>query len=472
MDESDYGRSDARIGSGRFAGAGTTTMNGHPGEQADTAANVIPRDRHTVSRKMISGNALRVLYRLRDAGFQSYLVGGAVRDMLLGITPKDFDIATDARPEQIRQLFRNCRLIGRRFRLAHIHFGQEIVEVATFRGGGEEGDRELANGRLLRDNVYGSLEEDIFRRDFTANALYYNIADFSIRDEVGGVADIAARRLRLIGEPEARFREDPVRMLRAVRFAAKLGFEIGPDIARKIPQLAYLLGEVPPARLFDETGKLLLSGYAAPSFERLRENGLLPALMPQVADSLTGENGNLVERFIRGALANSDERVMAGKPLTPGFLLAVLLWWEAAQIQARLAEDGQDPLLAWQRAADTVIGTFSRRVAVPRRIALVAQEIWTMQHWLGQRSRRRVIRLLAHPRFRAAWDFLLLRAAVDPGLVELAEWWRQAQALEGDALIAHIETAGAAGITASEPARKRRRRGGRRRRSRNGDGNG
>lgn len=440
---------------------------------ATAGTTVIPRDRHAVSRKMISNNALRVLYRLRDAGFQSYLVGGAVRDMLLGILPKDFDVATDARPEQIRQLFRNCRLIGRRFRLAHIHFGQEIIEVATFRGSGEDGDRELANGRLLRDNVYGTLEEDIFRRDFTANALYYNIADFSIRDDVGGAADIAARRLRLIGEPEARFREDPVRMLRAVRFAAKLNFQIDPDSARKIPQLAYLLGEVPPARLFDETGKLLLMGHAERSFDLLRQHALLPALMPQVADSLTGDAGQAVERFVRAALASSDERVAVGKPLTSGFLLAVLLWWDAQRIHAALVADGHEALLAWQRAADAVIGSFCRRIAVPRRISLVTQDIWSMQHWLTQRSRRRVIRLLAHPRFRAAWDFLVLRAVLEPELTDLVEWWRQAQALEGDALIAHIESVAATGGLASEPGHKRRRRGGRRRRGKprsTGDG--
>ncbi len=430
-----------------------------------TTGSIITRDQHTVSRKLISANALRVLYRLRDAGFQSYLVGGAVRDMLLGIVPKDFDVATDARPEQIRQLFRNCRLIGRRFRLAHIHFGQEIIEVATFRGSGDgDADSETPTGRLLRDNTYGTLEEDIFRRDFSANALYYNIADFSIRDDVGGVADIHARRMRMIGDPEARFREDPVRMLRAVRFAAKLGFTIDDDSARVIPKLAYLLGEVPPARLFDETSKLLLMGSAERSFDLLRSHGLLPALMPQVADALAGDDGDKVERFIRAALANSDARVAEGKSLTPGFLLAVLLWSNVQRVHATLASDGGDTLLAWQRATDAVVGPFCQRVAVPRRLSFVTQDIWTLQQGLTQRNRRRVTRVLTHPRFRAAWDFLALRAIVEPELAELVDWWRQAQQLDADDLGAHIEASDeVADAGRTGPARKRRRRGGRRR---------
>ena len=431
------------------------------------AANaiVIPRDQHTVSRKHISANALRVLYRLRDSGFQSYLVGGAVRDMLLGIEPKDFDVATDARPEQIRQLFRNCRLIGRRFRLAHIHYGQDIIEVATFRGSSQDdGERdESANGRLLRDNVYGSLEEDIFRRDFTANALYYDITDYSIRDEVGGVADIGRRVLRLLGDPQARFQEDPVRMLRAVRFAAKLGFTIEASMAAKIPRLAHLLAEVPPARLFDETGKLFLLGHAERSFELLREHGLLPALMPQVAANLDGADGERFGRLVRAALASSDARVRDGKPLTSGFLLAVLLWPDVSRAHEALVGNGCEPMLAWQRAADAALGVFCRRVAVPRRISLVSQDIWALQQWLPQRNRRRVTRGLAHPRFRAAWDFLVLRAQVQPELQELVDWWRQAQALDDTSLVEHIVgSEDAAGGDAAPARRRRRRRGGRR----------
>lgn len=420
----------------------------------------IPAGEHGIDRARVDERAIKVVDTLAEAGHEAYIVGGAVRDLLLGGRPKDFDVATDASPDQVRQLFRNCRLIGRRFRLAHIHFGQEIIEVATFRGTGDDGDRKLDNGRLLRDNIYGSLEEDIFRRDFTINALYYNIADFSLRDDAGGVADIAARRLRLIGEPEARFREDPVRMLRAVRFAAKLGFELEPSLARALPMLAYLLGEVPPARLFDETTKLFLMGHAERSFDLLREHGLLPALMPQVADELAADPDGRYAAFVRDALRGSDQRVAEGRPLTSGFMLAVLLWPSARRTHAALVAQGTEANLAWQHAADAVVMPFCQRVAVPRRISLVSQEIWTLQGWLGQRTRRRVVRLLAHPRFRAAWDFLVLRATVEPELAELVEWWRQTQSLDDSALDTHLDGAAASG---AGTGKRRRRRGGRRR---------
>lgn len=432
-------------------------------------AGLVTRDQHPVSRKQMSSNALRVLYRLHEAGYQSYVVGGAVRDLLMGIVPKDFDIATDAEPEQIRQLFRNCRLIGRRFRLAHIHFGREVIEVATFRGSGtgDEGDRELDNGRILRDNVYGTLEEDIFRRDFTANALYYNIADFSILDRVGGIDDIRARRMRLIGDPEARFREDPVRMLRAVRFAAKLGFTIEDSAAAAIRELSPLLSDVPPARLFDEAVKLLLHGHAERSFELLRDFGLLDVLLPGAAGTRMAGDAGL--DFVRAALANSDARVREGKTLTPGFLLAALFWQGASREWHERVGRDQEPTLAWQEAADDILLPVSRRTAVPRRITLGTQEIWTLQHRLAQSGRRRVLRMLSHPRFRAAYDFLLLRGEVEPESRDLADWWRRAVELEGDALISHIDVPAQGHDDSVEstgkPARRRRRRRGGRRRS-------
>ncbi len=438
--------------------------------QVDTSVGpgLVPRDQHTVSRKQISNNALRVLYRLHEAGFQSYVVGGAVRDLLMGIVPKDFDIATDAHPEQIRQLFRNCRLIGRRFRLAHIHFGREVIEVATFRGAGsgDEGERELDNGRLLRDNVYGTLEEDIFRRDFTANALYYNIADFSILDRVGGIDDIRDRRLRLIGDPEARFREDPVRMLRAVRFAAKLDFRIEESASTAILKLAPLLADVPPARLFDEAVKLLLHGHARRSYDMLRHYGLLDVLFPGATGTRTGGDAGL--DFVHAALGSSDERVAAGKTLTPGFLLAALYWQGANREWQQRAGAGDEPMLAWQETADSILVPVSRRTAVPRRITLGTQEIWTLQHRLAQSGRRRVLRLLSHPRFRAAYDFLLLRGEVDSDARELAGWWQNAVALDGDALDSHIDAPpqshdGDGESGDRRPRRRRRRRGGRRR---------
>jgi poly(A) polymerase len=310
--------------------------SGSPTEDA-TAPVVVPRAEHSVSRSAISPSALKVLYRLKDAGYQAFLVGGAVRDLLLGRNPKDFDIATNAHPEQVRELFRNCRLIGRRFHLAHVRFGQEIIEVATFRAAhtlvdednsvDEDSRRVLDNhGRILRDNLYGSIDEDVWRRDFTANALYYNIADFSIWDYTGGVADANARLLKLIGDPETRYREDPVRMLRAVRFAAKLNFNIDEASSRPIAKLAYMLDGVPAARLFDEVTKLFLAGSALRSFELLREYALLAHLFPDLASALSQAADPTAEKVVQLGLAGTDERVAADKSVTPAFLFAVLLW--------------------------------------------------------------------------------------------------------------------------------------------------
>src|SRR5690606_15483638 len=267
-------------------------------------------------------------YRLRDAGYEACLVGGAVRDLLLGLHPKDFDVATNATPEEVRQLFRNCRLIGRRFRLAHVVFGREIIEVATFRANSDDGsgDREVEGGMLVRDNVYGTIEEDAVRRDFTANALYYAIEDFSVRDYVGGFEDVNNRVLRLIGDPETRYREDPVRMLRAVRLAAKLGFTIEPATAGPIPALAMLLREAAPARLFEECLKLFLYGHAVASFERLERYGLLEALFPDTAKALASNRSGALRRMLVAGLRNTDARVAADEPVSPAFLFAVLLW--------------------------------------------------------------------------------------------------------------------------------------------------
>src|SRR3954471_7495116 len=298
---------------------------------------VVARDQHPISRANISSNALKVLYRLKEAGFQAFLVGGAVRDLLLGLHPKDFDIATNAHPEQVKQLFRNCRLIGRRFHLAHVRFGYEIIEVATFRAAhtpidednsvDEAGHRVLdERGRILRDNLYGTIEEDVWRRDFTANALYYNIEDFSVWDYVGGVEDARQRILRMIGDPETRYREDPVRMLRAVRFAAKLGFELHADTAAPISKLAWMLDGVPPALLFDEINKLFLSGSAVRAFDLLNHYGMLEHLFPDVADALREEPENSAAQLLRAGLSGTDERVRADKSVTPTFLFAVLLW--------------------------------------------------------------------------------------------------------------------------------------------------
>ena len=351
---------------------------------------VIPRDSHPVSRKDISSSALRVLYRLRDAGFDGYLVGGAVRDLIVGGHPKDFDIATNATPEEVRHLFRNCRLIGRRFRLAHVVFGREIIEVATFRANVDDGsgDREVHDGgRLLRDNVYGTIEEDAVRRDFTVNALYYAIEDFSVRDYVGGFEDAQNRLMRLIGDPETRYREDPVRMLRAVRLAAKLGFEIEAATAEPIPRLAGLLAEAAPARLFEECLKLFLSGHAVESFLRLEKHGLLPVLLPESAQALKANRSGALRRMLLEGLRGTDERVANDEPVSPAFLFALLLWPAYCRALATLQAQGMHAVEAQRRAADRVTVHQLQTIALPRRFSLPMQEIWLLQTRFSLRQR-------------------------------------------------------------------------------------
>jgi poly(A) polymerase len=427
---------------------------------------------------------LRVLYRLRDAGFQAFLVGGCVRDLLLGLDPKDFDVATDALPEQVKRLFRNCRLVGRRFRLAHVFFGQETIEVATFRAtsappegeeplegeeAGEEADGEEGEildlggpvtepraaraeaahaplgeiqegdldpdavrmfdetGRILRDNVYGTIDNDVWRRDFTANALYYNVADFSIWDYVGGVEDIAARRLRLIGDPQTRYREDPVRMLRAARFEAKLGFELDAQTAEPLGTLRDLLGGVPPARLFDEMLKLFLTGHGARSLEVLRRRGLLAALLPNVEVYLAAHPGGLVEKLLHKGLANTDARIVAGRPVSPTFLLAVLLYGPIAGIIEAMPPNRWHELSAILDACDQAVREAQAHIAIPRRFALGVREMFAMQPRLEYPRGRRALRLLTHPKFRAGYDLLLLRADFGLASAETAGWWTKLQ---------------------------------------------
>lgn len=405
----------------------------NPSASAAPALRVIPRDEHGISRKQMSRSALKVLYHLREAGFSAYLVGGAVRDLLVGRAPKDFDIATDATPEQVKSIFRNCRLIGRRFRLAHVVFGREIIEVATFRASSvnddeEEGRQVLDSGRLVRDNVYGSIEEDAVRRDFTANALYYSIADFGVHDYVGGYDDVQTRTLRLIGEPEARYREDPVRMLRAARLAAKLEFSIEPATAAPIPRLASLLADAAPARLFEEAMKLFLAGHARASFEQLEALGLLPELLPETAQALASNKSGALRRMLLQGLRNTDARVAAGEPVSPAFLFAVLLWPAYCRALAQLQAQGIQAVEAQRRAADRVTLKQVARTALPRRFSLPMQEIWLMQPRFALRQRKRVLRMLAHPRFRAAFDFLQLRLTASTAHAEDVAYWHEALA--------------------------------------------
>ncbi|HEX2494316.1 MAG TPA: polynucleotide adenylyltransferase PcnB [Steroidobacter sp.] len=437
---------------------------------AETGPRVVTRDQHPISRANISGNALKVLYRLREAGFQAFLVGGAVRDLLLGLHPKDFDVATNAHPDQVKQLFRNCRLIGRRFHLAHVRFGYEIIEVATFRAAhtpidednsvDEAGHRVLdERGRILRDNLYGTIEEDVWRRDFTANALYYNIADFSVWDYVGGFEDAKAKVLRLIGDPETRYREDPVRMLRAVRFAAKLGFTIHPDTAAPIPKLAWMLDAVPPARLFDEVNKMFLAGSARKAFELLYRLGLLEHLFPDLARVIHEFPDSPALQVLRIGLQGTDERVLAEKSVTPTFLFAVLLWpaIQRSYMSEPPAEGGEvQHLLA---VCERVTARQQARVAIPKRFTLPLREIVGLQPRFERREGRRALRLLDQPRFRAAYDFLLLRAAAGEVAPGLAEWWTEIQTLSAEGRIAHVEQlSGGEPRTASGGRRRRRRR--------------
>jgi poly(A) polymerase len=398
------------------------------------------------------------LYRLKNAGFEAYLVGGCVRDLLLGREPKDFDVATDAHPEEVRKIFRNCRLIGRRFRLAHVHYGQEIIEVATFRGAadGDSGKTHSdGNGRVLRDNVYGTLGEDVWRRDFTVNALYYNIKDFSIVDYTGGMDDHLTGMLRLIGDPETRYREDPVRMLRAVRFAVKLGFKIHPDCEAPIPAMSSLLQNIPAARLYDELLKLFMAGYAVQTFEMLRHYRLFEMLFPDTERSLAQEEQGFPKVFLTRALENSDKRIAGGKTVTPYFLLAAFLW---EPLQSRIAEktaSGMEISMAYQEAANEVIGRQVKCTAFPKQVGLSMRDVWSLQPKFERRQGVRAFRLLEHPRFRAAYDFLLLRVETGGAEPELAEWWTRFQEAGEAEQTRMIKTLAA---TQSKKPRRRRRR--------------
>ena len=349
---------------------------------------------------------------------------------MLGCEPKDFDVATNASPEQVKQVFRNCRLIGRRFRLAHVFFGREIIEVATFRGtedGNNSSERVHEDGRLLRDNIYGSIEEDVWRRDFTVNALYYNIRDFSVVDYVGGMDDHNAGLLQLIGDPETRYREDPVRMLRAVRFSVKLGFKLHTDSEQPIHKMANLLANIPAARLYDEVLKLFLSGQAVQTFEMLRHYKLFQVLFPATDLSLQTEEQGFPRLFLAKALENTDIRINESKSVTPYFLLAAFLWEPVQASAEEKIQQGQNETVAYQEAAREEIKRQVKSTAFPKRVGLAMNEVWTLQARFKRRTGPRALKLLSHPRFRAAYDFLLLRAETGGAEPELAVWWTKFQ---------------------------------------------
>jgi len=401
---------------------------------------IIPRNRHHVSKTEISPNALSVLNRLNSAKFEAYLVGGGVRDLLLRKNPKDFDITTNATPSQIRRLFRNARLIGRRFKLAHILFHREIIEVATFRGQDNDDDKQRTNeqGMLVRDNVYGTLEQDAWRRDFTINSLYYDIRDASIVDYTGGFKDIEHKQIRMIGDPTTRYQEDPVRMLRAVRFAAKLHFNIEPETAKAIRTSKHLLAHVAGSRLFEEVAKLYQCGAAEDVQQHLIHHELFGQLFPQTNALLDSKHP--LTALLTLALKNTDRRIHEEKPVIPSFLFAVLLWFPFMAHKTKLEQsidttqdpsedetEELEPLMALEKSMNHVLREQCKITTIPKRHTQIIREIWLFQYRLQKRTGKRPQQLLEHPRFRAAYDFLALRALAGDESMALADWWTQFQ---------------------------------------------
>lgn len=415
--------------------------------------HIIARSHHHVSKTDISPNALSVLNRLIGAGFQAYLVGGSVRDLLLHKAPKDFDVATNATPNQIKNLFRNARIIGRRFKLAHILYHREIIEVATFRGHDAVDASQQTNdrGMLVRDNAYGTLEEDAWRRDFTINSLYYNLTDGSIVDFTGGVKDVELRTIRMIGDPTTRYQEDPVRMLRAIRFSAKLHFELAPETAAPIKELGVLLTHISGSRLFDEMTKLYQCGEAESVQRLLMQYGLFHHLFPQTAALLDGPHP--VNALLIIALESTDTRIRDTKPVTPAFLYAIILWFPLMVRKAQLKAEGMDPLPALEKAMSQVISEQNKLVTIPKRFTQVMREIWLMQFRFPKRTGTRALALVEHPRFRAAYDFLALRALAGDESMELAQWWTTFQDTDAETQASMI-----AKLEAVKPASPRARR--------------
>ena len=413
---------------------------------------IVPVSKHGIKREQISPCALRVTDGLQQAGFAAFVVGGAVRDLLLGREPKDFDVATDATPDEVRQHFRRSRIIGRRFRIVHVMCGNETVEVSTFRApqAGEDDDDQHADehGRLLRDNVWGNMAEDAIRRDFTVNALFYDPTKQEVWDYKNGLDDVRKKVLRMIGDPATRYREDPVRMLRAARLAAKLGFTIDAATRGPIAELADLLQNVPSARLFDEMLKLLLSGHSVECVRQLRAEGLHHGLLPMLDVILEEPLG---EKFVYIALANTDQRVLEDKPVSPGFLFAALLWHEVLATLQEHEGTGMKPVPAMHAAMDDVLDAQRKELAIPRRFDAITKELWLLQPRFLQRGGGKPYRLLSHPRFRAAYDFFLLRCESGEVEMDIGDWWTRFQDA-GDDERAAMQ------LPDDEPKKKRRKR--------------
>ncbi len=404
----------------------------NPSPAVASDPHIVPSGDHPISARHITSGAKKVVEQLVSDGYEAYLVGGCVRDLLLGMHPKDYDVATDATPEQVSKLFRRARIVGRRFQIVHVRMGPEIIEVTTFRAHhsaehkGKDQSRRSSKGMLLRDNIFGSIAEDACRRDFTMNALYYHPQDNSVFDYANGLRDIQQRLIRVIGNAGERYREDPVRMLRAVRFAAKLGFRIEDGSAQPIHKMNQLLADIPPARLFDEILKLFMHGHALATFHLLREYGLFRLLFPATEEALAHDPGYYLE-FLEQAMTNTDKRIRADKRVTPAFLLGALLWPAVQEMRKKFERDNSSPVYSLQQAAGEIIHRACQRVAIPRRFSMPMREIWELQLRLPRRAGTQAQRLLEHPRFRAGYDFLLLRedaGELEPGL---GEWWTRFQ---------------------------------------------
>jgi poly(A) polymerase len=422
-------------------------------ERDTTVPVVLGPLQHGIDPKLVSSNAIRVTSSLQEAGFEAFVVGGAVRDLLLGVKPKDFDIATNATPEQVKRLFRRAFIIGRRFQIVHVMFGQDLLEVTTFRGAASEAAPKDEHGRVLRDNTFGLQHEDAVRRDFTINAMYYNPATQEVLDYHGGIEDVRAKTLRIIGQPEARYREDPVRMLRVVRFAAKLKFTIEPGTAAPIAVMAPLINNVPAPRVFDEMLKLLMSGHALACLQQLRKEGLHHGLLPLLDVVLEQPLGI---KFVTLALDATDQRIAAGKTVSPGFLFASLLWHQVLEKWTAYRASGEAAIPALHLAADEVLDSQTEKLALQRKIASDMLDIWAMQPRFERRAGKVPYKLLEHPRFRAGYDFLLLRCASGEIDAELGEWWTDFYEGDETAREQSLASASAAPAAGAGPARKKR----------------